>query len=171
MVCDRQWLIIAKRSLKESTMKKLIIAGLLGLFCLNATGGNIYRWVDEKGVVHYGDTVPDQYKSTATRKSELKDAQPTTNPGEEAAAQKARERARAVLERKPEEAAPPPVNGPAATAPAAETIDTSKLSCEQQWARYNASQGCFAPFRNADGSIRAEAYDNCTQVPQPARCD
>lgn len=152
-------------------MKQIFIATLLGFFWLSASAGNIYRWVDEKGMVHYGDTVPDQYKSTATRKSELKDAQPTTSPGDEAAAQKARERARAVLERKPEDAAPPPVNAPAAGAPAADTTDTSNLSCEQQWARYNASQGCFAPFRNADGSVRAEAYQNCTQVPQPARCD
>lgn len=151
-------------------MKQILTATLLAFACMSASAGNIYRWVDEKGIVHYGDTVPDQYKATATRKSELKDAQPTANPGDEAEARKARERARAVLERKPEDAAPPPVNAPAAETPAGDT-DTANLSCEQQWARYNASQGCFAPFRNADGSVRAEAYQNCTQVPQPARCD
>ena len=27
----------------------------------NDKGGVVYRWVDEHGVVHYGDTVPPQY--------------------------------------------------------------------------------------------------------------
>lgn len=31
----------------------------------NATPGGIVKWTDEKGHVHYGDKVPDQYKNTA----------------------------------------------------------------------------------------------------------
>lgn len=32
-----------------------------GAFAQAEKTGNTYRWVDEKGVVHYGDTVPPQY--------------------------------------------------------------------------------------------------------------
>jgi hypothetical protein len=27
-------------------------------------GGKVYRWTDDKGVVHYGDSVPSEYSQT-----------------------------------------------------------------------------------------------------------
>ncbi|MBE7461526.1 MAG: DUF4124 domain-containing protein [Zoogloeaceae bacterium] len=39
-------------------IRRLAALGLL-LFALNAQGqGSLYKWVDEKGVVHYSDTPP-----------------------------------------------------------------------------------------------------------------
>ncbi|MGH8210255.1 MAG: DUF4124 domain-containing protein [Steroidobacteraceae bacterium] len=45
----------------------LALAGLLpaGAYAGNDKGGIAYRWVDEQGVVHYGDSIPPQYAEKA----------------------------------------------------------------------------------------------------------
>lgn len=149
-------------------IRKFLIVFLLGALPLSAVAGNIYRWVDDKGMVHYGDTVPDKYKDTATDKPELKDEHPVIDVRGTAEEQNARARARETLEEKPKPpVAPPPapVAEPEAAAPA------KNLTCQQQWAAYNASQACFATYRNANGSVRAEAFEQCTPIAEPPRCD
>lgn len=39
------------------SLRITLLACMLGL-CLPAAGENLYKWVDENGVVHYGDAVP-----------------------------------------------------------------------------------------------------------------
>jgi len=36
-------------------MRSLILGTLLGLVCASAVSATVYKWVDEKGVVHYSD--------------------------------------------------------------------------------------------------------------------
>ena len=147
---------------------KLIIAILLIVPSVLQAGTAIYRWVDEEGTVHYGDTVPERYQDSATQKPELKE-HPVIDVEGTAKEQQARQRAREVLDIEPEnvQAAPAPAN---ANQPAV-SQNTADMTCEEQWARYNASQACFAPFRMANGAIRPEAFDNCVAVPQPAQCE
>jgi len=131
---------------------------------------HIYRWVDDQGLVHYGDTVPDKYKDKATRKPELKDPQIIDANGT-AKEQRARAQARKIIEGAPEEAAntgSPPVKN--ATTPA-NPSGNGNLTCEQKWQRYNASQACFAPYRLANGGLRPGAYEHCEAVPEPPRCE
>lgn len=45
-----------------------------------------------------------------------------------------------------------------------------KNQCEQEWARYKESQECFARFVTAQGRIKAEAYNYCSEVKQPPPC-
>jgi hypothetical protein len=138
------------------------------LICLSTSSfaGTIYRWVDEKGIVHYGDTVPEKYKATATDETALKNTQPITD---EAASHK-REKARDVLKH------PPSTQEPAVVSPSdtvnsePDSKNTEKSACEQQWKQYVESLECFAPYRNALGGIKAEAYNYCTEVAQPALC-
>lgn len=147
---------------------KLFILLLLATLPLTAAAGNIYRWVDDDGMVHYGDTVPDKYKDTATRKPELKDEHPVIDVRGNETEQNARTRAREILEDKPLQ---PPAAAPAAEPTEAATAASQDPSCIQLWAEYNASQACFSTYRNANGSIRAEAYEHCKAVPEPPRCE
>lgn len=131
----------------------------------------IYRWVDEDGTVHYGDTVPDRYKDSATRKPELKE-HPVIDVTPTPKQMRARQRALDILDVEPEAETvnpAPPAN--ASTPASAVSENTADMTCEEQWQRYNASQACFAPYRLANGGIRPEAFDNCVAVPQPPRCE
>lgn len=151
-------------------IRKFLILFLLGALPLSAVAGNIYRWVDDNGMVHYGDTVPDKYKDTATRKPELKDEHPVIDAKGTSEEQNARARAREILDDRPKPPAAPPA-APVAEPEPATAAPTASLTCQQQWAAYNASQACFATYRNANGSVQAEAFEQCTPVPEPPRCE
>ncbi len=56
------------------------------------------------------------------------------------------------------------------TPPGTMDAGNSKSKCEEQWKRYRASQECFAPYRLADGGIKAEAFKHCTVIKQPDFC-
>ncbi len=53
-------------------MKKLFfVPVILLMFCLSAYGQQLYRWVDEKGTVHFSDDltlVPDRYRNQVEKK-------------------------------------------------------------------------------------------------------
>jgi len=40
---------------------------LLGSLSLAASAADVFRWTDERGKVHYGETVPERYKATAKK--------------------------------------------------------------------------------------------------------
>lgn len=49
---------------------KAVAAGLLaGMLIVPVAGAKTYKWVDEKGVTHYGDRVPPQYAKGGNEKS------------------------------------------------------------------------------------------------------
>lgn len=153
--------------------KWVFVAVLIVLPALSQAGNSnpIYRWVDEDGTVHYGDTVPDRYKDSATRKPELKE-HPVIDVDGTIREQRARQQARELLDIEPDSTrpattAPATANQPEPTA----SENTADMTCEEQWQRYSASQACFAPYRLANGAIRPEAFDNCVSVPQPPRCE
>jgi hypothetical protein len=56
----------------------------------------------------------------------------------------------------------------AAAAPGAALSEQER--CAREHERFSASQPCFARYRNANGSLRAEASSNCENVAQPT-CD
>lgn len=148
---------------------RLLMACLIIMPCMLQAGNPIYRWVDEAGKVHYGDTVPERYKDSATRKPELKE-HPVIDVTPTAREQQAREEALDTLDLEPKADTPSPAAPAEADTPAV-SENTADMTCEEQWSRYNASQACFAPFRMANGAIRPEAFDNCVVVPQPAQCE
>ena len=43
-------------------------------------------------------------------------------------------------------------------------------TCDAKWERYFKSQECFAPYRNANGTLKPGAYENCTEVKKPSEC-
>ncbi len=50
-------------------------------------------------------------------------------------------------------------------------IDESKndeKTCALKWDRYIRSMECFAPYHNVNGTMKAGAWDHCTEYRQPA---
>lgn len=148
-------------------INKIALTFFLISFSIMTYGAGIYKWVDEKGIVHYGDTVPDKYKATATAEPELID---TPSAKEEAEAIREREKARAVMEREPltEE---PASDTSSDTAELDDDENSRKAACQEQWKKYNESLECFAPYRNATGGVKAEAYNYCIEVTKPPLCE
>jgi hypothetical protein len=73
-------------------ISRLIGLTILGavLISAQAQAGDIYRWIDERGGVNYGDSVPDQYKRVARKVNIIDDV-----VGTQGAASGAREKAQA----------------------------------------------------------------------------
>jgi hypothetical protein len=132
------------------------------LFCATVAGSahaEVYQWTDEKGRTHFGETVPEKYQKSAT----LKD----TGKINLMKAQKVQPLA--PLPPAPTVAAP--AGGPNRLPPAADRGSplppTPEQGCQQEIQRYQDSQACFARFRNANGSVRPEAFQDCPQVAAP----
>jgi hypothetical protein len=103
-----------------------------------ASAADIWRWVDEAGKVHYGDSVPDKYKSVAKR-VHAKDA---VSDEDLRAAQERANRDKGKLQelRSTRKVAAP-------TPPPGGADPNKKLSCADQWQRYNESSACFESYR------------------------
>ena len=135
----------------------ILLAGFA--LALPAGAQTIKRWVDERGMVHYGDAPP---PSNARASAEIAPAPPLT-AADKAAADERMRQYREVL------AQPPVAVASAASAPqTARPALPQDDSCASQWARYNAAYACMDPYRMVDGRIRPEAFDKCPVVAQPS---
>lgn len=144
-------------------LKRLICLTPLTLFLLCASvahSAEIYRWVDEKGKVHFGDK-PNVPAGDAQR-VQTQGGSPSEVQRREAELRAERERREALRdERRPVQAG---------TAIGAGT-KSAKEKCEEEWRRYNEAQACIGRVgRNANGSLRSGG-EACQEVKQPERCD
>ena len=143
-------------------------AGLLLVLCLvsvSAQGADVFRWVDENGKVHYGDAIPEKYKQQAKKVDGAGGV--TGAQRQEAESRPARERARAESLQKARESK---TDAPQLAAPPATGDPKPVDQCEEQMRKYLESQDCFAPYVNATGGIKPEAFQRCTEVKQPIGC-
>ncbi|MCY1367467.1 hypothetical protein [Hydrogenophaga sp.] len=44
-------------------------------------------------------------------------------------------------------------------------------ACEARWHRYASSAACFDQYRVVGGGLKPEAFQRCTEVPQPDPCN
>jgi hypothetical protein len=125
----------------------------------------VFRWVDENGEVHYGDSVPERYKQKAKK---LDSAGPpvTSEQRKEAEARLAREKAAVESMSKARESNS---TGSKPGAPNSKRA-AGDAGCAEQMKKYQESLACFDAYRNANGSVKAEAAKNCAQVQQPTGC-
>lgn len=130
----------------------------------SAFATEVYKWVDENGRVHYGNSVPDAQKNKA-KAVDLKGAQLTAEERAAAEARLAREKSALEQMSRKREPTQPPVASLPAQKPAVGAA--RKSSCEQEWTRFQQSEACFAPYRLANGGIKAEAFKVCKEVPTP----
>lgn len=152
----------------RSTLALVIIAVLLPT---SLWAADIYRWVDRDGRTQLSDTVPDEYKKSATRidsrQFELSDAQ--RREAEARAAHEklqAAEAAKLAARTKADSVAGPlaPASGTTAESgqPAGNASDCATLQ-----RLYKESTECFAPYRTAKGATKAEAFDKCPVAVDP----
>lgn len=143
-------------------MKSPAIVLALLLAGASVHAAEVYRWKDERGRVHYGDTVPEGRKSSA-KAVVMRDTTLTDSQKGEAAARL--ERDRATLKEAPAAQALPSSVSEAGRAP------TPQLSkCEAAWREFNDSYACFDPYRFGQGKVRPEGYEKCKQVVRPEAC-
>jgi hypothetical protein len=139
-----------------------------------AQANGIYRWVDERGKVHYGGTVPAKYRYTA-KKLEAEDPDDLKARRQEAEERLAKEKAGGDARRPPASAAEAAKPAAAPAKPAAAPGSRSSLSsadpaCAEIWNQYLASVQCFANYVTRRGSVRPEAYKDCATLDQPQEC-
>jgi len=48
------------------TSRTIAVLALLAAALAGPASGNMYKWVDEKGITHYGDTIPPEYTQGGT---------------------------------------------------------------------------------------------------------
>jgi len=153
-------------------LSKVAVA-LLGALAFTAHADEIYRWVDERGKVHYGSSVPEKYRYRA-RKLEPENPDDLKARRRDAEARLARDKAGADARRPPAEAeAAKPAAAPAkpvAVPGPVGSLSSTDPACAEKWNQYLASVQCFASFVNRNGSVRPEAYKNCTTLNQPHEC-
>lgn len=132
-----------------------------------AVGGEIYRWTDETGRVHYGDSVPEPRKSSVRiirSGDSAADVSPHQAPESRLANDKAMKRD------KDAPSGPPNLSrAPVDSPPIAKTKTND--SCAEQWRKYLDSMECFGPYKLVNGGVKAEAFQHCVEVKQPAVCE
>jgi Sec-independent protein translocase protein TatA len=141
---------------------------LFGSLSLATYAADVFRWVDENGKIHYGDSVPERYKQAA-KKLDAERANVTSAQRQEAEARLAREKAAAESMRRAREAKLGATQSSSAKSPDIARVD-GNAGCAEQMKRYQESLDCFAPYRTARGGIKQEAFQHCTEVKQPAGC-
>lgn len=132
---------------------KCIVVALL-LQSVVAQGAEVFKWLDEKGQVHYGNQVPEKYKSRA-HSLPLSVAPADATPAPKSANVPAPPK-----EAKPVVAAPSPTPTPA----------KNETPCQAAQRKYEESAACFAPYRNVNGGIKPEAFEHCKEMKQPPPC-
>ena len=132
-----------------------------------AQGADIYVWTDENGKTHLADSVPPKYRKSAAR---IDSSQFELSPEQqrEAAA------ARAALEKKASapvpqpQASPAPPAAPLSASPRQAPASTaSSTDCDALQREYRESLECFAPFVNANGTVKPGAFATCKSVVNP----
>lgn len=133
-----------------------VTAGVLALVVLHASAREIYRWVDENGVVHYGEGVPEGVQdferivlAPSPAASPPQMSPQTPKPADD----------QPVVETDP--AAAPAVASPSAVIPASEmSLEQLDRLCE------DAREEAIAPLREA-------AIEECKATPKtdPAYCE
>jgi hypothetical protein len=159
----------------KSVLAAIVLTGGLWVSCsLPAQAAEIYRWIDENGRTQVSDAVPEQYEKAAT-KIDTRKFEATTEQRRDAEARAEREQYKvAELERRRDAAAkvvsqtlPPVASGSGST----QLSGNNDIDCPILWRQYKESADCFAPYRNVNGSVKAEAYSRCTSIPSPSpRC-
>ncbi|BES72347.1 hypothetical protein RE428_33650 [Marinobacter nanhaiticus D15-8W] len=148
----------------------------------------LYKWIDEKGVVHFSDSVPEEYRASVEQ-VQVDTSQPSAEERQEAKAiveraERAADDVRRLRLETEESHAPeslaerkgggktqePPVIAPKpgqARLTRAERMAIYRAKMEE----YRKSQDCFAKYQTLGGGTRGYAFNECKSVPQPRITD
>lgn len=137
---------------------------LLSIMLASATAyGEVYKWTDEKGQVHYDNALSKSRKESA-EKIKVKNVSVMQSEHPEGGMRYVP----SPREQNNQGTATPDAAAADSGAPAG----NKGSKCEEEWRKYRESQACFAPYVIGGGrGVRAEAYEHCTSVSQPALCN
>lgn len=145
---------------------------LLAIFVFasgTAWPGEAYRWTDLDGHIHYGDSIPEQYRNSG-RKFAHKDTSIEKTERNSALSSVAPK----TIRRPPESATDQVESGAGKDEPATSPQNSkfsSESQCEKAWREYRASLDCFAPYVIVGGGVKTEAFTHCKNLPQPPYCN
>ncbi|WP_413785880.1 DUF4124 domain-containing protein [Aquabacterium sp.] len=154
-------------------MRPFLHTTVLAASCLLASvaeAATVYRWVDDRGQVHYSDAVPERYRSRA-QPVQPPAAEPTPAQRNEALERAQDEKAKALA--RPISPVGAPASAPpasAASAPATKRpaqVPNEQTDCETWQRLYMESLACFGPYRTVRGGVKPEAFEVCNVVPEP----
>lgn len=145
--------------------KLLLLLGLLPMALHGVQAGELYKWTDANGKVHFSDKPPKA--SVATAKTVEVKVQPVTEAQRlEAEARLAKLKASAgqgtLIGGTGADAMIPP--------DARQGGATGGTACERAWREYNESQACFSNHRAGGGKFSAEGFEKCKALAEPAPC-
>jgi hypothetical protein len=137
-----------------------------------AYGGEIYKWKDKDGQIHFGDSSY-QAKTQSPEKVKLTGTKVTAAQRKEAEDIAENNRMRAAGKPTATPDASPAV--PADSTQTGQTMSPSKRKikeCQEAWRKYKESQECFGQYALVGGGINGVAFQHCTDIKQPAEfCD
>ncbi|MBT9613479.1 MAG: DUF4124 domain-containing protein [Burkholderiales bacterium] len=139
---------------------------VFGSMSFGTHSADMFKWVDEKGRIHYGESVPEQYKRSATHFEE-KGAEPIDAKSQKAAASLAKDSAAPAKSKVRRQAKSNKPHSKSPALPVSSGSQDKGSSCEAEKRKYRESEACFAPYRNATGGIKAEAFKHCVEVKEP----
>jgi hypothetical protein len=143
----------------------ILIAGAALSFAAQAA--DIYFWTDESGRTHLSDSVPAAYRKSALRiDSSRFDLTPEQQRDAAAARASLANKASAPVPQ-PAPVAAPRSAGRAGPPPA--TRPGAPADCDALQREYIESLECFAPFVNANGSVKPEGFATCKSVVNPTQ--
>ena len=140
----------------------LVFASMSASMSAATFGADIFKWVDEKGRIQYGESVPAKYAKSAT-KIDPGEIQPqaTEAQRQEAAARAAKDKADAQsLTSRTENTDKPSRSVSAST-------DNITAQCEAEKKKFRDSEACFPQYRTPSGAIVPEAFRHCVEVKEP----
>ncbi|TDM06851.1 MAG: hypothetical protein C4K60_14590 [Ideonella sp. MAG2] len=143
-------------------MYKLLLLSLLPLAMLSVQAGELYRWTDAQGKVHFSDKPPKTGAGTAQR-VEVNVPPVTEAQRQEAEARLAKLKAAARVAHGSGSVGMTPPDARAAS-------DTGGTPCERAWREYNESLACFSAHRGGGGKVSAAGFEKCKNVVEPSAC-
>jgi len=132
---------------------------------LAAQAGDIYFWTDESGRTHLSDSVPAPYRKSALRIDSSRFELTPEQQRDAAATRAALANKASAPVPQPAPVAAPRSAGRAGPAPAARPGEPA--DCDALQREYIESLECFAPFVNANGSVKPEGFATCKSVVNP----
>ena len=166
----------ALRSAMRLALGVALLAAALGALApRSAQAGEIFLWTDESGRTHLSDSVPARFRKSALR---IDSRQFELSPEQQREAAESR----AALDRQASAAAAAASRAMAAASVAAAARRTptpaganaagsaaegGNADCAKLQREYQESLECFAPFMNANGSLKPGAFAACRSVVNP----
>jgi len=147
-------------------MMRLLLSLLLLPLFGPADAADVYRWVDSRGNVHYGEVVPEQYRSRSRRINTADEPTPEQRRQAQERVLRDRQAAQRMADSRTQNAASQPAM--LVQKRATQAANPNATPCEREWRRFAESSECFAPYMLAGGGIKPEAFQKCVEVKAPS---